>query len=165
MLADKAHITKNLKNWEGINCLQYILTPLAMGQNGCNQVNIKSVGNFSYHSKIRYCNYRFWLLPCISKINKVRCINDHLQPSVIVFLPSKGGVVLQYMFYWWISPTNPSDCLCFCLFLLIIWIPLPIEHHPRNPWNLVWDLLQYLFWMAFLEGSSVLAGWGSVWIQ
>ena len=161
MLADKAHITKNLKNWEGIICLHHWLWAKTVVTRWTSKVLVISV----YQSKIRYCNYRFWLVPCISKIHKLRCINDNLHPSVIVFLPSKGGVVLQYIFYWWISPTNPSDCLCFCLFLLIIWIPLPIEHHPRNPWNLVWDLLQYLFWMVFLAGSSVLAGWGSVWIH
>lgn len=62
--------------------------------------------------------------------------------------PSKGGVALQDIFFWWISPTNPSDCLCFCQGF-IIGSSFPFEHHCRNRWNLVWDLLRYRFWMAF----------------
>lgn len=77
----------------------------------------------------------------------------------------KGWCSPPRHFFWWISPTNPSDCLCFCQGF-IIGSSFPFEHHCRNRWNLVWDLLRYRFWMAFFwAGYWVLGGWGSVWIH
>ena len=157
-------LTKNLNDWEGINCLY-----------------TDTIGYGSTSSSIqRTVIVGFDSSPCTSKIHKLRCTNDHLHPSVIVFLPSKGGVentLSHHMMAPLLAVNRPlgsatriSPPVYFLVdeyhqqspMILWLFVFLLCSHHYLNlsslvnstlgALGLVWDLLQYSFWMAFWGG-------------